>query len=151
MLVTTTYPLRTFDRRFDRAFSNLAGWAFGPATRPQAVPAVSGDWADGNYVLTVDLPGVPEDALSVNVAGRTLTIDVATDELTWNERLRLPQTLDPEQVTARYADGRLTVTVPQRPEATPRRIAIDTSPAQAAIETGESEPQEAASATSVTE
>ena len=78
-------------------------------------------------MLTVDLPGVPEEALSVSVAGRTLVLDVATDNLSWNERIRLPLTLDVDATTANYANGRLTVTVPSAPEAQPRRSRSSTA------------------------
>ena len=110
---------------FDRTFAQLANLAFGTGTfqRP-AAPAVSATWNDGTYVLTVDVPGVPEEALSVSVTGRTLVLDVSTDNLTWNERIRLPHTLDIEAVTANYANGRLTVTVPASPEAQPRKVEI---------------------------
>ena len=117
-----------------------------------ATPAVSGRWADGSYELTADLPGIPEDAVAVSVAGRTLTIDVTTDELTWNERIRLPQTLDPEQVAARYVNGRLTVTIAKAAEAAPRTIAVDTTPARAALDAAEAtEAQDPATEASVTE
>lgn len=112
MFVSTSFPVRTFVRA--------------PFTRT-ASPAVSGTWVDGAYELTADLPGVPEDSVGVSVAGRTLAIDVSTDALTWSERIRLPQTLDAEQVTARYANGRLTVTIAKTAEATPRSIVIETS------------------------
>jgi HSP20 family molecular chaperone IbpA len=127
MLLTTVRPARTtaFDRRFDRTFAQLAGLAFGEGSHARRnSPAVSATWNDGTYVLTVDVPGVPEEALSVSVAGRTLIVDVATDNLTWNERIRLPQVLDVEATTANYANGRLTVTVPAAPEAQPRKVEI---------------------------
>jgi HSP20 family molecular chaperone IbpA len=129
-MLLTTLPARpvtttAFDRRFDRAFAQLAGLAFGAGSfARQNSPAVSATWTDGTYVLTVDVPGVPEEALSVSVAGRTLIVDVATDNLTWNERIRLPQTLDVEATTANYANGRLTVTVPGAPQAQPRTVEI---------------------------
>ena len=129
MLFTTVpvRPVRTtsFDRHFDRTFAHLASLAFGAATVDRtATPAPSATWNDGTYVLTVDLPGVPEEALSVSVAGRTLVLEVATDALSWNERIRLPLTLDVDATTANYANGRLTVTVPSAPEAQPRTIEI---------------------------
>ena len=142
MLLTTlpVRPVRTsaFDRRFDRTFAQLAGLAFGAGSfaRPTP-PAVSATWNDGTYVLTVDVPGVPEEALSVSVAGRTLVVDVATDNLTWNERIRLPHVLDVEATTANYANGRLTVTVPAAPEAQPRKVEIVAgAPAAAEIDCG---------------
>ena len=135
MLLTTVRPARTtaFDRRFDRTFAQLAGLAFGAGSFARSnSPAVSATWNDGTYVLTVDVPGVPEEALSVSVAGRTLIVDVATDILTWNERIRLPHVLDVEATTANYANGRLTVTVPAAPEAQPRKVEIAAGVAVAA-------------------
>ena len=72
-------------------------------------------------MLTVDLPGTPAEALDVAVADRVLTIAVATDELSWSRSVRLGAALDAEQVSARYADGRLTVTVAAAATAEPRR------------------------------
>jgi HSP20 family protein len=160
MFVSTTFP--TFPLR-------TATFASGPVRYGvhtpylrgsfvrAATPAVSGRWADGAYELTADLPGIPQDAVGVSVAGRTLTIDVASDELTWSERIRLPQTLDSEQVTARYVNGRLTVSIGKSAAAAPRSIAIDTAPAAAELvaaestETTESEAAQAeATETSVT-
>ena len=96
-------------------------------------------------MLTVDVPGVPEEALSVSVAGRTLVLDVATDKLTWNERIRLPHTLDVEATTANYANGRLTVTVPASPEAQPRKVEIAVgTPVAAEIAAGRDQPADSA-------
>lgn len=133
---------RSFERSFDRMFAQLANltdsrpaWTF--------APELTGAWTDDGYQLTVDLPGVAEDAIGVSVTGRTLTIDVAAESgdgaetVAWTRSLRLPQTLDPEQVTARYVHGRLTVTVgrtPQPPAPEPRRIAIETTPPAKALE-----------------
>jgi HSP20 family protein len=153
MLLTTVRPVRNsaFDRRFDRTFAQLAGLAFGAGSIARSSsPAVSATWNDGTYVLTVDLPGVPEEALSVSVAGRTLIVDVATDNLTWNERLRLPHVLDIEATTANYANGRLTVTVPAAPEAQPRKVEI-VAGAPAAAEIAPASDQPADSPTSDTE
>jgi HSP20 family molecular chaperone IbpA len=144
MLLTTVRPVRTsgFDRRFDRTFAQLAGLAFGAGSVARShSPAVSAAWKDGAYVLTVDLPGVPEEALSVSVAGRTLIVDVATDDLTWNERVRLSHVLDVEATTANYANGRLIVTVPAAPEAQPRKVEIVAgTPAAAEIAPADDQP-----------
>lgn len=109
----------------DRAFEQLTNSFFD--TRRTAGPVVDGTWADGQYVLTVDLPGVPADAVDVSVTGTTLTIDVATDEITWKRSLRLGGRLNPDNVTARHLDGRLTVVIGSHDEPEARQIAIDTS------------------------
>ena len=148
-----TFPLRTLPVRYGVRTPYLRGSFVRPAT-----PTVSGRWVDGAYELTADLPGIPEDAVAVAVAGRTLTIDVVTDGLTWSERIRLPQTLDPEQVAARYVNGRLTVTIGKSAEAAPRSIAIDTvtsasgpAPAELVAAEATEAPQAEATEASVTE
>ncbi len=155
MLVT--YPTRSpfaarrsFDRAFDRAFAQLATLS-APRPVPSFGPTIAGSWTDDAYEFTVDLPGVPAENVAVSVTGRTVTLNVITDVTTdvatgsssWTRSVRLPQTLDPEQVSARYVDGRLTVTVgrtaqPPAPEA--RRIALDTTPVQPALEAATTEP-----------
>jgi HSP20 family protein len=144
MLLTTrpAWPTaRPFDRQFDRTFAQLANFAFASRDFDRAFgPTVAASWKDGAYVLTVDLPGVPEDALSVSVTGRTVVLEVAADELTWNQQVRLPQTLDVESTSATYANGRLTVTVPAAPEAQPRKVEITVGAPSAELETGTDQP-----------
>jgi HSP20 family molecular chaperone IbpA len=81
---------------------------------------------------------VPAEAVSVELSGRDLTLSARTDDLTWQRTVRLGASLDAEQVSARHVDGRLTVTVAAVAPPEPRRIAVDTAPAQPAIEVGES-------------
>jgi HSP20 family molecular chaperone IbpA len=120
------------DTTFDRALTALAR-SYGDVGH-----RVEGSWNDGTYQLTVDLPGTPEEAVGVSVAGRTLTITVAGEgDSTWTRRLRLAQTLDPEQVSARYVNGRLTVTVGAIAAPESRTIAIDTTPVTPALEASE--------------
>lgn len=114
------------DRSFDRTFDQLTSSLFEPRRR---FPEVSAEWQDDTLVLTVDLPGVPADSVSVEVAGRSLTLGAHTDRLEWSRSLQLGTSLDPDKVSARHLDGRLTVRIGavDAPEA--RSIAIDTSPA----------------------
>jgi HSP20 family molecular chaperone IbpA len=129
--------------QFDRAFQQLANAWFTPPSRA-GLPDVDAEWNDGTLVLGVDLPGVPRESVSVKVADRTLTIEVdhetGSKSLKWSQAIDLTGTLDPDQVTASYADGRLVVTVPpaRKPEA--RTVSIDIgAPAPSAIETGSTE------------
>lgn len=126
MIVRTRPFLPAFDQRVDRVFNQLTSSLLSTGGR---APVVDARWADGDLVLTVDLPGTPDEAVHVDVAGRTLTIAVETDELSWSRGVRLGTALDAEAVTARYLHGRLTVTVPAAPEAEKRTIAISTTPA----------------------
>jgi HSP20 family protein len=129
--------LRPFDRTFDRSLDDLFDSLFAPRRPNPAAPAVASTWRDGVLELTVDLPGVPQDAVDVSVAGRALTISVKTDTSNWQRTLTLGAGLDPEQVSAHYADGRLTVAARPVAEAQPRRIEITAG--TPAIESAESD------------
>ncbi len=132
---------RTFD--FDRVFDQLtSGWVT-TAQRRDRTPAVHGEWHDDTLELTVDLPGVPGDAVKVEVVDRALTISVehTTDrgELRWSHTVQMGGALDAERIVAKYSDGRLSVTIPPVPAAEPRKIAIEfvgrADEAAAALET----------------
>ena len=139
MLVRQRHPIYTLDRMFDRVFDNSFDTAFEQLTnsllsRRHVGPIVDGTWKDDEYILTVDLPGVPAEAVSVEVAGNVLKLGVTTDQLEWTRSLTLGSRLDPEKVTAHHVDGRLTVRVGSVDSPATRRIEIDTMPAPAAIE-----------------
>jgi HSP20 family protein len=120
-----TRPFGGRHRPFDRTFADFVDSFFAPNWVTRTAPVVSSTWDDGSLKLTVDLPGIPQDAVDVSVAGRALTISVKTDSLSWQRTLSLGAGLDPEQVSAQYADGRLTVVVAPVPEAQPRQIEIE--------------------------
>jgi len=126
-----------FDRTIDRAFEQLTNSFYD--TRRSPSPVVDGGWDDDEYVLTVDLPGVPADAVSVEVAGTTLTLGATTDSFEWKRSLKLSGRLDPDKVQARHLDGRLTVRVGTIDEPQARRVAIDTTAPEVAIEAASSE------------
>jgi HSP20 family molecular chaperone IbpA len=130
--VSRSFPVvRAFDSSFDRAFEQLTQSFIEPRRR---VPAVDAGWLDGSLVLTADLPGVPSEAVTVNVAGRALTIGVRTDELQWERTVQLGNSVDPDKVSARHVDGRLTVKVGAVDAPEVREVAIDTTPVVPAIE-----------------
>ena len=135
--VSRSFPVvRAFDSSFDRAFEQLTQSFLEPRRR---LPAVDASWVDGSLVLTADLPGVPSEAVSVDVAGRALTISVRTDELQWERTVQLGTSVDPDKVSARHVDGRLTVTVGAVDAPEVRKVAIDTTPAFPAIESATTE------------
>lgn len=114
----------------DTTFEQLTHSLFAPAAIPATATPVDARWHDGSLVLTVDLPGTPDEAIAVDVAGRQLTIAV-TGERPWQRTVRLGAALDPEQVDARYLHGRLTVTVAPAAAAASRSISVSTTPAPA--------------------
>ena len=125
MIVRHRTAPAAFDANFNRAFDQLTS-SFFDNRRPTG-PVVDGSWVGDEYVLTVDLPGVPASAVSVDVTGTTLTIAVENDDLSWKRSLRLGGRLDPDKVGARHLDGRLTVTVGSYDAPEPRSIEISTA------------------------
>lgn len=123
---------RNIDRHIDRTFEQLTNSFF--ETRRPAGPVVDGAWRNDEYVLTVDLPGVPADAVSVEITGDTLSLEARTDEMHWQRTLRLGGRLDPDKVNAHHLDGRLTVRIGTYDEPEARKVSIATTPPPAAIE-----------------
>jgi len=141
MIVRHRTAPAAFDANINRAFDQLTNSFFD--TRRPTGPVLDGSWNDDEYVLTVDLPGVPASAVSVDVTGTTLTVAVDTDDLSWKRSLRLGGRLDPDKVAARHLDGRLTVTVGSYDAPESRSIEIST--AAPAIESAETDAIEASS------
>jgi HSP20 family molecular chaperone IbpA len=119
---------RSFDRTFDQLTAGLLSTAMTTRRQPPEVRAHHDDQDHDALVLSVDLPGVPAEAVSVDVAGRSLTLGVDTETLQWSRSLQLGPALDPEKVTARHLDGRLTVHIGSVDAPEPRSITIDTTP-----------------------
>ena len=104
--------------------------------------------AGDHYVLHVDLPGADPGSVDVNVEDRTLTIRAERTARTeadaqWLAReratgtyvrqLNLGRGLALDKITASYADGVLTLTIPVAEEAKPRRIEVQRGHGAAAI------------------
>ena len=120
MLVRTRPFHPVFDRHFDRSRA---------PPRP-ADPVVDAAWNDGALVLTVDLPGTPAEAIDVSVADRILTIAVNRTSCRGAAASASAPPSTPSRSAARYADGRLTVTVAAVASAEPRRVEISTEPSR---------------------
>lgn len=91
--------------------------------------------------LTVELPGVPASDLEISVKERTLHLAAkaiaAAPEgyetrrkervgYTFSRDLTLGDQVDASAISASLKDGVLTLTLPKRPEAQPKKIAIST-------------------------
>jgi HSP20 family protein len=91
-------------------------------------------------VLRAELPGLKREDLDIRVENNTLTLrgerkrdaEVKQESYHRVERIygaftrsfSLPATVNTEKVTAAFADGVLTVTLPMREEAKPRQIQV---------------------------
>ena len=109
------------------------------------VPALDVWETDSELVYAFDLPGVPEEAIRIEVAGDTLTVSAerarpeekASDRCYRFERrfgsfsraVGLPQGVDEARINAVSGDGVLEIHVPKPAAQTPRRIPIGSAPA----------------------
>jgi HSP20 family protein len=111
-----------------------------------------GDWTppvdifetkDHEVVLRAELPGLKREDIDIRVENSTLTLRgerkqeqevdkenyhrVERSYGTFTRSFSLPTTVDTEKVSAAFADGVLTVTLPTREEAKPRQIQVQIS------------------------
>lgn len=123
-------------QEMDRLFGSLA-------LNQRNAPAMPMDlFREGDhYVMAVDLPGVDPGTIDVSCEDRTLTIraerTARSGEGHWLVRERPAGTfarqltvgrgLALDKITASYADGVLTLTIPVADEAKPRRIEVEHS------------------------
>ena len=110
--------------------TGLGGW----------LPALDVHETDGEYAVTVELPGAKKEDVTVEVKDGILTIrgekkserEEKKEKRRYVERsygsfsrtLRLPPDADADRMNAAFKDGVLTIEIPKSEEAKPRTIAI---------------------------
>jgi HSP20 family protein len=129
-MLMRTDPFREFDR--------VAQQVFGTNSRPAAMP-IDAYRQGEDFVVQFDLPGVNPDAIDLTVERNVLTVHAqrqrsANDDVelligerpygTFSRQLFLGETLDSEQLQADYVDGVLTLRVPVKEQAKPRRVNV---------------------------
>lgn len=136
MLTLTRWsPARDFAaleiERLNRMFGTTATWL---------PPVDIYETADHDVVVKLEVPDMKREDISVTLDNDVLTVagerkaptDVKDDEYRRRERtfgafsrsFSLPTSVDGSRVEASYADGVLTIKLPQRAEAKPRQISI---------------------------
>lgn len=109
------------------------------ADNPTAKPRYFVDGTKEAYELRVELPGVAKDGVSVNLEENVLTIHAKRksaapseskplhrelSDLDFTLRLRLNTEVDEEKMTAALEHGVLTLRLPVKETAKPRRIEV---------------------------
>lgn len=130
-MLMRTDPFRELDR--------VASQIFGTSSRPAAMP-IDAYRKGEEFVVQFDLPGVSHDSIELTVEKNVLTVHAARSRMdsddielligerpqgTFSRQLFLGETLDSEHVTADYTDGVLTLRVPVREQAKPRRVTVE--------------------------
>jgi HSP20 family protein len=123
------------NRLFGRTFTGEVG------EREAAwVPAVDIAETQERFLITAELPGVEPDDVDISVENSVLTLrgerkfyrETREDDFHRIERrfgafarsITLPSTADPERINASFDAGLLTIEVPKREEAKPRKIQV---------------------------
>lgn len=123
-----------------------------PAARMfSRLPAVDIQETNGAYILEAELPGYDEKSIQIHVDGSTLTIESKQEEesskaipeksetekkesayvirerrrASFSRSFKLPENADPEQITAGFKNGLLSLEIKKRLEAQKRMIQIE--------------------------
>jgi HSP20 family protein len=138
-------PFRDLDRLAEQVLGAQAGTARAPRFMPMDLYR-SGD----HYVLHADLPGVDPGSIDVKVENGVLTVRaertsrteegvqwIASERFagTFMRQISLGEGVDADAISATYANGVLTVTIPIAEKSKSRRIEVTAAtPEQTAIE-----------------
>ena len=144
--------LSTLQDRINRAFrdSYREGRQDESLTSSSFAPAVDVYEDEHNVTLKIEVPGVDEKDISVNLENNTLTVHgerkIEKEEKEENYRrverqygsftrtFTLPTTVDSEKVSATYDKGVLKVTLPKKAEAKPKQIKVNVGGTKAETE-----------------
>jgi HSP20 family protein len=129
-MLMRTDPFRDLDR--------LTQQVFGTVARPAAMPMDA--YRKGtDFYVHFDLPGINPDSIDLEVEQNVLTIRAERPQTspegaemlvserpsgTFTRQLFLGETLDADAIAADYHAGVLTLTIPVREAAKPRKLAV---------------------------
>jgi HSP20 family protein len=127
------------DRLLDDVMTGVAGTSLGTAAPARNfAPAIDVRANNDEIVFTADVPGLKQQDLEITLEEGVLSIkgqrryEGNGKDKVWLGRsygafersFTLPDTVDPDRLSADLADGVLTVRVAQSPKAKPRKITI---------------------------
>jgi HSP20 family protein len=130
-------PTLGFGGRVSRpGFGTELDWLFGTALTGLAGTAQDGLFPVGLYedkdntYVRAELPGVAREAISVEVVDDNLSIEASRKEKSDEDTVKfsrvvgIPEGVQADKVTAAFENGVLTVTLPKKEEAKPRKISV---------------------------
>lgn len=88
-------------------------------------------------ILTVDMPGLAPDDIELTFQDGVLAISGKTDQRSYAYRVTLGDAFDPDHIEAALDRGVLTVHAYKKPEAKPRKIALNATSQQKSLESGD--------------
>ncbi len=123
-------PWSGLESEIGRLFEGTLGEAAGAAS-PDGFPVEFYEDKD-NTCVRAELPGVNKADINVEIVEDVLAITAtrqnktgeSTETFSLGRTVRLPGAVQADKVAAAYENGVLTVTLPKREEAKPRKIAV---------------------------
>lgn len=91
---------------------------------PAAVPPLDVLENDKEFLVLADMPGVPQDAVTVRLESDRLLLEGAGALRKFRRELVMPPSVDSDHVEASMKAGVLTVHLPKRAPYQPRHIAV---------------------------
>jgi HSP20 family protein len=134
-MLTRWDAVSTLDRMFDDVMGSMLGTATSTRTFD---PSIDVHASDSEVVFVCDVPGIKQDELEVTLENHVLTIKgtrkfegkeneqvmLGRAYGSFNRSYPLPDYVDDENLTARLADGVLTIRIPKQAKAKPKKIQI---------------------------
>ncbi|MGA7119952.1 MAG: Hsp20/alpha crystallin family protein [Polyangiaceae bacterium] len=120
-------------------FDDVMGSMLGTATSTRTFdPSIDVHASDDEVVLLCDVPGIKQDDLEVTLENHVLSIKgtrkfegkeneqvmLGRAYGSFNRSYTLPEYVDDDNLTARLADGVLTIRIPKQAKAKPKKIPI---------------------------
>ena len=131
-------PLAAFEREFDRLFNTAVAdlYTLAPDLGGGAERFAVDLYEDkDNTYVRAELPGVDrkdinvemvDDYLTISGARKVFSPDGKTSEAAeFSRSITIPEAVQADKVAAAYENGVLTVTLPKREEAKPRKISVE--------------------------
>jgi HSP20 family protein len=135
-------------RDLDRWAQSMLGGTVGSAARPAVMP-MDAYRDDNTFVVHLDLPGVDADSIDLTVEQNVLNVHAERKPPVgegaervvaersygvFHRQLFLGDTLDVDRLSADYDAGVLTITVPVREQAKPRKVLVGNGTARPEID-----------------
>jgi len=139
------YPMQEFRQMLDRFFDDEDAGDHSDVVTSQWAPHVDIREEDRRFVIEADIPGVDPKDIDVHMDNGILSIRgerrsesttgggkytrVERSHGVFYRRFALPDSADPDGISAAGRHGVLEIEIPKRPETTPRKIDIKTTDA----------------------
>lgn len=125
-------PWSGLEGEIDRLFESVLGDYTAPAADRFPVDLYEDK---ENLYVRAELPGISREDINVEMIEDYLTITAARktkeddqeQSLSFSRSVTVPESVQSDKVAAQYQDGVLTVTLPKKEEAKPRKIAVSVS------------------------